>query len=136
MVSEKRPFKRLIVCCDGTWKDADGRPDVISNVTRIARCLKNEAQVGDQTVPQIVYYQSGVGTDRGWVNRLIGGVSGKGRQIRLSSTGPWMLILSRQVYRTIYGKLTVSSVTTIPQGMKSSWWDFPEGLLRLEASLH
>jgi uncharacterized protein (DUF2235 family) len=60
-------FKRLIVCCDGTWQASD-KPDaganVESNVTRMCRAIsegKDRKSRGEIT--QVVYYQSGIGTD-------------------------------------------------------------------------
>jgi len=65
------PGKRLIICCDGTWQDSDGGTfEVPTNVTRLSRAIEPVAQDG---TPQIVYYQSGVGTEFGMLNRLIGG---------------------------------------------------------------
>ena len=59
--------KRLIVCCDGTWQASD-KPDqdknVESNVTRMCRALSNTGKLeSGEIVPQIVYYQSGIGTE-------------------------------------------------------------------------
>lgn len=71
--------KRLIVCCDGTWFASDkGTKNLPSNVARMGRLIANE---GDGTkagqpvrVPQIVYYQSGVGTgDLTWLDKRIQG---------------------------------------------------------------
>ena len=54
----------------GTWQDSDGgNKEVPTNVTRIARALKKCNKDG---IPQVVYYQSGVGTG-GMVDWLIGG---------------------------------------------------------------
>src|SRR5438309_3453552 len=66
------PRKRLIVCCDGTWNDADSTGD-FTNVVRIARAIKAEAEV-----PQIVYYHSGVGTGGDTFAHVIGGAIGLG----------------------------------------------------------
>lgn len=78
--------KKLIVCCDGTWMDADsgwvkgkngrsGHPQTPSNVTRIARAMKDQ---DDSHHQQIVYYQAGVGTGIGLYDHLIGGGTGAG----------------------------------------------------------
>jgi len=64
--------KRLIICFDGTWNNADngGNP---TNVVRIARAIPS---VGADGIPQIVYYEPGVGT--GIFDKYIGGVFGRG----------------------------------------------------------
>ncbi|KAI1269164.1 peptidoglycan binding domain-containing protein [Xylariaceae sp. FL1019] len=56
--------KRLVVCCDGTYSAVDkGNDQYSSNVARLSRVIHrvgiNEA---GEKVPQVVYYQSGVGT--------------------------------------------------------------------------
>ncbi|KAI0406583.1 hypothetical protein F4802DRAFT_595942 [Xylaria palmicola] len=78
--------KRIIVCCDGTWQNSDGghfklgrKPEptlqIPSNVTRISRCFKRTCSDG---VFQIIYYQSGVGSKSGILDRLFGGAFGTG----------------------------------------------------------
>ncbi|RDW92717.1 T6SS phospholipase effector Tle1-like catalytic domain-containing protein [Aspergillus mulundensis] len=64
--------KRLIVCCDvpGTWQDStDDVSEPPSNVTRLSRALSPSAIVEEngvrREIPQIVYYQKGVGTGTG-----------------------------------------------------------------------
>jgi uncharacterized protein (DUF2235 family) len=76
--------KRLIVCCDGTWFASDkGTQNLPSNVARIGRLIANEGEAVTNVtnkkaeivrVPQIVYYQSGVGTGNlTWVDKTIQG---------------------------------------------------------------
>lgn len=78
--------KKLIVCCDGTWMDSDngwvkgkggsaGHPQNPSNVTRIARAIKDQDDGHHQ---QIVYYQAGIGTGIGLYDHLVGGGTGAG----------------------------------------------------------
>jgi uncharacterized protein (DUF2235 family) len=69
-------MKRIVVCCDGTWN----RPDQVhdgetcaSNVTKIARCISPVDPLG---IPQLVFYDKGVGTGQ-W-DRLLGGGFGLG----------------------------------------------------------
>jgi hypothetical protein len=69
--------KRLIVCCDGTWNDADSA-GAFTNVVRIARAILPVDHRGDKETAQIVYYQSGVGTGADLVQRVLGGSVGMG----------------------------------------------------------
>ncbi len=71
--------RRLVICCDGTWNDADSGPRA-TNVLRMVRIIRPQA--GDGT-PQVVYYHTGVGTGN-LSDTLTGGVSGIGlsRNIR------------------------------------------------------
>lgn len=66
------PKKRLVVCCDGTWNNADSSQD-FTNVVRIARAIR-----ADAAVPQIVYYHSGVGTGGDLFDKFGGGALGLG----------------------------------------------------------
>ncbi|KAI1098074.1 hypothetical protein F4804DRAFT_350818 [Jackrogersella minutella] len=79
--------KRIVVCCDGTWQNSDNgyvKPSsshpiptlqVPSNVTRISRAFKRNCSDGSF---QIVYYQSGVGSRSGIIDRILGGAFGIG----------------------------------------------------------
>jgi uncharacterized protein (DUF2235 family) len=68
--------KRLIVCCDGTWSDADSTAE-FTNVVRIARAIKPIDGRSSPNTSQIVYYHSGVGTSDA-LDRVIGGAVGLG----------------------------------------------------------
>ena len=71
------PSKRLIVCCDGTWNDADSAGE-FTNVVRMARAVLPADARGGRETPQVVYYQSGVGTGADLVQRVLGGGVGLG----------------------------------------------------------
>jgi len=64
----------LIVCCDGTWNTPDqgGGP---TNVTKMTRALLPQAPDG---TAQLVYYDQGVGTTGGRLDRFVGGTLGVG----------------------------------------------------------
>src|ERR1700733_4290212 len=71
-------MRRLIICCDGTWNQADWQGGTATNVIRIVRAIAPVATAPDGTaIPQIVYYHPGVGTGNG-VDRLLGGGLGLG----------------------------------------------------------
>jgi uncharacterized protein (DUF2235 family) len=65
-------MKRLVVCCDGTWQTLDNLYP--TNVLKLAQAVQLEDPSG---VPQVVYYDEGVGTG-GWVDNLAGGAFGAG----------------------------------------------------------
>jgi uncharacterized protein (DUF2235 family) len=69
-------MKRLILCCDGTWNTADQQKDgeaCPSNVVRLAYRIAKR----DGDIPQITFYDQGVGTGN-WVDRISGGAFGNG----------------------------------------------------------
>jgi uncharacterized protein (DUF2235 family) len=71
-------MKRIVLCCDGTWNSADQADDggepCPTNVVRLAfRVAKRDAA----GVPQIVYYDQGVGTGNS-IDRITGGAVGRG----------------------------------------------------------
>lgn len=67
-------MKRLVVCCDGTWNDSDEGAGY-TNVSRLAWAIK---PVDAKGVTQIVYYQSGVGTEGTKVSQIASGALGMG----------------------------------------------------------
>ena len=65
---------------EGTWLDSsttlqDHKIPMPSNVTRISRAIKNKSADG---IPQVVYYQAGVGSTGNIINRVIGGATAEG----------------------------------------------------------
>ncbi len=66
-------MKRLIVCCDGTWQDLES--SYPSNVVKIAQAIEPVASDG---IPQVVFYDAGIGTEGGIIDSLMGGGFGKG----------------------------------------------------------
>ena len=66
-------MKRIVICYDGTW-NAVADPANVTNVVRLAQAVK---KVADDKVPQVVYYNAGVGSG-GPLDRLLGGVFGVG----------------------------------------------------------
>jgi uncharacterized protein (DUF2235 family) len=71
-------MKRIVVCCDGTWNQWTG--DHPTNVVRVAQAVSLTAP-GDapgSAIPQIVFYDEGVGTGGGLIDRIRGGAFGYG----------------------------------------------------------
>ena len=71
--------RKIVVCCDGTTND-DVNEKKITNVVRFARCI---APVDEHGVTQLVYYQRGVGTKRGFWRNTRETVTGKGKFARI-----------------------------------------------------
>ena len=73
--SDRSLFKRLVVCCDGTWN----RPDNVhvTNIEKIARTVETRVE-RTEGVQQLVLYLSGVGAGSYQVDRLLGGAFGFG----------------------------------------------------------
>lgn len=65
---------RLVVCFDGTWNtpDSGAKP---TNVTRMVRAIPPEDGQGTR---QLVFYDKGVGTGGGRLDRAFAGATGKG----------------------------------------------------------
>lgn len=84
MVCDHDPVKFICPNSDGfppgTWLDSDnglrdGKLPVESNVTRLSRAVKPESL---DKVPQVVYYQGGVGSDGNIIDRILGGATAQG----------------------------------------------------------
>ncbi|KAE8450906.1 hypothetical protein EG329_005346 [Mollisiaceae sp. DMI_Dod_QoI] len=80
----RRPIgKKLVIACDGTWQNSDAgfdkspfqppKAQILTNVTRIVRALNHHDENG---IPQIAYYQRGVGTDGDIEDKIVGGMTG------------------------------------------------------------
>ncbi len=66
--------KRIVVCADGTWNrpEKNLKKDFPTNVLKLARAIR---PVGNDKVPQQVFYDWGVGAD---YDHIAGGITGKG----------------------------------------------------------
>ena len=75
--------RHLVICTDETWNHP-GQHDrdkmVPTNVAEVARALSGFAKTMDnQTgIPQLIYYDTGIGTGSGWFRRLLEGATGLG----------------------------------------------------------
>jgi uncharacterized protein (DUF2235 family) len=71
------PPKRLVLCLDGTWNDADGKD--ITNVVRIRDLVDPKIEHPDGSVEyQRVYYHTGVGTGLSKASNVLDGATGRG----------------------------------------------------------
>lgn len=63
----KLPFKRIVICCDGTWQSSDksgGRSAPMdSNVTKFSRAIAKTVEIEGHIIQQIVFYVTGIGTN-------------------------------------------------------------------------
>ncbi|KAI9611690.1 hypothetical protein H4Q26_008645 [Puccinia striiformis f. sp. tritici PST-130] len=74
-----RLHKRLIICCDGTWKNGlSSAPSSATNVLKLSRCIYPEDRRTFPPIPQVVFYQSGLGTTDGPALDLAQGATGAG----------------------------------------------------------
>ena len=73
--------KRLVICCDGTWnepdQEVDSNPADETEPTNVLKVVRGLAPVDGEQVPQVVYYDTGVGT-RGLADKYVGGGLGSG----------------------------------------------------------
>lgn len=70
--------KRIIVCCDGTWQDGlvINERWKYTNILRLSRALHHVDKRFVPPIPQIVFYQAGVGTEPNLIQSLLDGATG------------------------------------------------------------
>lgn len=68
--------KRIIICSDGTWNTPDQKDDGVISPTNVAKIAMAVAPFDGDGRRQLLYYDSGVGTN--WYDRIRGGISGVG----------------------------------------------------------
>lgn len=83
-------MRHLVVCCDGTWNTPE--QESATNVFRLYNALAKAAADG---VKQVPYYQGGVGTAGGLLDRLLGGVTGVGLSRNVMDAYRWLTITYR-----------------------------------------
>ena len=69
-------MKRIILCADGTWQRPrrNGRP---TNVVTLSRAIRPLDTAGPTPIPQVVFYDAGVGSGN-LMDKLLGGAFGSG----------------------------------------------------------
>ena len=70
--------KRLIVCSDGTWNRPDQRRGGEIRPTNVVKMWRAIEPVAPGDIRQVKFYDEGVGTEGNFIQRLIGGASGRG----------------------------------------------------------
>ncbi|KAI0322651.1 hypothetical protein OF83DRAFT_1167349 [Amylostereum chailletii] len=70
--------KRIVVCCDGTWQDGITVKErwQYTNILRLSRAINHVDERFMPPKPQIVFYQSGVGTENSVYSALLDGATG------------------------------------------------------------
>jgi uncharacterized protein (DUF2235 family) len=70
--------KRVIVCCDGTWQDGIIVKErwKYTNILRLARTIHHEDRRFEPPIPQIVFYQSGIGSEQNLYSEYVQGPTG------------------------------------------------------------
>ncbi|KAF4622969.1 hypothetical protein D9613_001768 [Agrocybe pediades] len=75
--AKPRPFKRIAVFCDGTWQDGlSAKRSQYTNVLRLSRAVNYHDERDGKSIPQIVFYQPGVGTDGNLYSEYVEGATG------------------------------------------------------------
>lgn len=84
-------MKRLVVCCDGTWSNAEQEENGISSPTNVVKIYNAIAEVDADGVKQLKYYHPGVGgEDTGPINAVLGGAIGMGISRHIRSAYHWL----------------------------------------------
>lgn len=78
-------MRHLVVCCDGTWNTAEEQSD--TNVARLRNAL---AETDGDGVEQKSYYDTGVGTEGGLLDFLLGGAAGVGLGRNVMDAYHWL----------------------------------------------
>ena len=81
-------MKRLILCCDGTWNKADQEENGVPCPTNVVK-IGYRVAMRDGAIPQIVYYDQGVGSGN-ILDRYTGGAFGEG--LKITSTTPTVFV--------------------------------------------
>ncbi len=84
-------MKRLIVCCDGTWNNAEQEQNGIPAPTNVLKIF-NAVSEGDpdEKIKQLKYYHPGVGGEGGLIDKVAGGAIGAGISRNICSAYHWL----------------------------------------------
>lgn len=71
-------MKRIAIFCDGTWNTPDKLEDGNYCQTNVVKMAKALSSLSEDGTPQMLYYDTGIGTEGGYVKRVIDGATGYG----------------------------------------------------------
>jgi uncharacterized protein (DUF2235 family) len=80
--------KRLVICMDGTWNDADRASSDGEGRTNVAR-LHDLVRTSGTRMPQVKLYHKGVGNG-GWWEKALGGATGWGLSHNVQQCYDWL----------------------------------------------
>lgn len=83
-------MSNLVVCCDGTWATPENMDDGVPTPTNVVQIYGAVNGVNDQGIEQKKYYHPGVGTEGGWLNKIVGGGTGAGLDKNIKSAYRWI----------------------------------------------
>ncbi|EIW86761.1 hypothetical protein CONPUDRAFT_115432 [Coniophora puteana RWD-64-598 SS2] len=70
--------KRIVVCCDGTWQDGIVMKErwMYTNILKLSRAIEHTDPRVQPPIPQVVFYQSGVGSAQNLYSEYYIGATG------------------------------------------------------------
>jgi len=86
-------MKNLVICCDGTWQELSQK--FPTNVTRLTRALASTATQGGTKIPQVTFYDDGVGVGTGVLDkatRILGGALGRGLDRKIAEAYEFLVL--------------------------------------------
>ena len=83
-------MRNLIVCCDGTWNTANQEYNGVPSPTNVARLYNAAAEQCENGIEQKKYYHPGVGVERKWFKKIVGGIVGAGLGKNIKSAYKWL----------------------------------------------
>lgn len=140
-------MKRIIICCDGTQNAPDqmDRDRVApTNVVKISRAINEVDRTTQEDIPQIIFYDPGVGT--GWlIKRAIEGISGTGISANIVQAYAFLCEnyeegdeiycfgFSRGAYtvRSLCGMINRVGLIAKPKAKKQEYYDLAYKLYRI-----
>lgn len=81
-------MKNIVVCCDGTWNTPEDTEHGLPAPTNVVKLFN--AIVREDESKQLAYYHPGVGTGKGWWDRVAGGGTGHGLNQNIMSAYRWL----------------------------------------------
>lgn len=86
-------MKRIIICADGTW-NKPGNKDLGKIVqTNVEKIFHLVSDVDVKGIKQVKYYAKGVGTNNSFLDKLLGGVTGRGLDTRIKDLYRFLILM-------------------------------------------
>jgi uncharacterized protein (DUF2235 family) len=71
-------MKRIAIFCDGTWNTPDKLENGKNCQTNVVKMADALSHVSDDGIKQLLYYDTGIGSEGNWLEKLFDGATGTG----------------------------------------------------------
>jgi uncharacterized protein (DUF2235 family) len=84
-------MKRIAIFCDGTWNTPDKLENGLHCATNVARMAEALREVSSEGIRQVLYYDTGIGSEGSTLKRVLDGATGSGISLNIRQAYEYLI---------------------------------------------